>query len=183
MNYLGTLIIFIVVSFLMKYLMSSSKKQPIINEKEGMTLKMNKAYGIIGYIGIAFTTAIGIIASLGTVKSNEDLFIVIGLVLFFLMLSVPLVLVSKKMKVEADNKKVRYFGINGKTKIIMWSEINNVKFSKSMLELTLITDSTKVKIHMHFIGFSGFIELMRSKIDYTLYKDAINSIENVNKRH
>ncbi|WP_010250970.1 hypothetical protein [Acetivibrio cellulolyticus] len=182
MNYISTVIIVVVVSVLMKYLLASSKKQPIINEEGTIILKMNKAYAIIGYIGIAFTAIIGIIASLGTVKSNQDLFIVIGLVLLFLGLSVPLVLVAKRVKIEANEEKITYIGITGKQKVIMWNDIKKVGFSKSMLELALITDKTKIKVHMHYIGFPTLIELMKSKVEYSLCKDAIYSIETVSNR-
>ncbi len=182
MNYISSVIIFILVSALMKYLMDSSKKQPTIKEDGLVVLKMNKAYGIIGYIGIVFSALIGIIASQGTVKSVKDLFIVLALVLFFMLLSVPLVLVSKKMKVEVDEEKVKYYGVTGKTREIFWKEIKEVKFSKTMLELALNTDKTRIKLHMHLVGFPQFVNTMKAKVEYSLYRDAISEIETINGR-
>jgi len=179
MNYLSVVIVFVVVSVLMKYLGDSSKKNPVINEEGTIILKMNKTYGIIGYIGIGFSAVIGIVASIGAVKSIEDLFIVIGLVAFFLVVGALLVLVSKKMNVRVDDERINYLGITGKTKEIMWNDIKEVSFSKSMLELSLKTNTTKIKLHMHLIGFSTFIEKMKSKTDYSIHKDAIHELESL----
>lgn len=181
MKYLSTVIVVAVTLAFMKYLGASSKKQPEANREGVLILKMNQAYGIVGYIGIAFSVAIGIIASLGTVKSIQDLIVVIILVLFILSLSMPLILVSKKSKIEVDGEKIKHFGISGKIKTIYWVEIKKVKFSRSMMELSFITDKSKIKAHMHMIGFFELVNIMKAKIDHSIYKDAINLIENTDR--
>ncbi|KNY25395.1 hypothetical protein Bccel_0655 [Pseudobacteroides cellulosolvens ATCC 35603 = DSM 2933] len=178
----STIIIITVVFALMKYLGESTKKHAAVVSEGTIILKMNQAYGVIGYIGIVCSAVIGVIASLGTVKSVQDLIIVIGLVLSFLALSMPLVLISKKMKIEVDEEKIKHFGITGKIKTIYWNEIKTVKFSKTALELSLITDKIKVKLHMHLIGFNDMVNIMKAKIDYSLYRDALIEIESVNNR-
>lgn len=182
LKYVSSVSIMLTVSFLMRYLALSSKQKPMINSEGVMILKMNKAYGTIGFIEIGITTLIGILGSLDTVKSLVDFFILYGVVILFLSLGVTLVLVSRNMKIEVDNNKIKYYGFTGKSKEILWNEIKKTKFNKSTLELSLIAASTKVKIYMYTIGFSSFIDFMKEKVDYLIYKDALVAIELVDKR-
>lgn len=176
MHYITSGIIFAVVIVLMKHLTSSSKKQPILNGEGVMVLRMNKNYSIFGYMNIAISAMIGIIPCLGLVETIGDTFIILCLVLFFIGSGTLLVLVSRNTKVEIYDEKIRYYGITGKVKEIQWEDIRKVTFGKTSLELSLITMYEKIKIHMHMVGFLSFIELMKKKIDYSLYEEACDKI-------
>lgn len=172
-----------VVTLLMRYLMTSSKKDIAENEDGVLVFRMNKAYGIVGILGIIIASIFAIIGFLGTVKTMDDFIMVLLLILFFLCISVPLVLVSRNQKIVASDEKIIFYGMTGKCKEILWADITKVKFSKTSLELKLIANSTSIKLHMHLVGFNKFIELMQENLDIMLYKDAINTMQAVQKRY
>lgn len=172
MSYLGIIVTVIMVQLLVRYLASTSNKNPFIDKERVMVLTHSKIYEIIGYIGVGVAAIIGVIASLGTVKSVTDLIIVIFLVLFFLALSASLILMTKKTKIEIGNDKVRYFNTFGKMTEITWIDIREIRFTKSM-NLILLSDKAKIKINAFVVGFPSFIDLLKTKVDYEIYKDAL----------
>lgn len=181
MNFAVTVVVIIAVTVLMKYLSRSSKKQPVFSEDGSIILRMNRAYGIVGFIGIGGALLITVIASAGSVKTQGDLLIVVLLILFFALISVPLVLTLRNVKALVNDKGIKYYGITGKLKEVHWSDIKKVKFSKISLELTLITDTKKVKIHVHMAGFDHFLKLLKKKLDSELYSQAVNLLQTVKR--
>ncbi|MFL0267947.1 hypothetical protein [Candidatus Clostridium radicumherbarum] len=182
MKIFSSAIIFLTVFILMKYLGASSKKQAHKNEEGIIVLRMNKAYGIVGYIGILISLVIGVIATLGTIKNISDLIMAMSMFLFFFIISSMLVMVSKNQRVEAGDEKIIAYSMTGKATVIKWSEVTKVQFSKTSLELKLTAKRQQAKLHMHFIGFWDFVDLMKRKLDILVYKDAILILDTVKKR-
>jgi hypothetical protein len=83
----------------------------------------------------------------------------------------------------ASDEKILFYNMTGKVKEILWTDITKVKFGKTSLELKLITNSTSIKLHMHLVGFNKFIELMQKNLDIEIYKDAMITMQSVQKRY
>lgn len=175
--------IIIVVSLLMVYLSKTSKKQPVLNKDGTMILKLDNVYGLVGYTGVIISGVIPITDLLGIVESQEDVLQIIGISVLSLILSIPLILLARNYKVEVTEDIIRYYSITGKTREIMWIDINKVKFGKISLELSLYTDYYKIKLHAHLIGFPSFIEIMKQKLKPSLYEDALKEMGQLSNKY
>jgi hypothetical protein len=182
MNLLGIVLTVVTVTLLMKYLVNSSKKEPIIDESGKMILRINKAFAVIGYIVVLAAIFIIIIACLGTVKSQSDLLIVICLTAFFALLGIILILYSHNFKVEVNEEKIIGFGMFGKSKEIKWNDIKKLKFNKTSMELIVISDTAKIKIYPHLIGFPNLVNLIKQKLDASMYQEVLQQIEIANNK-
>ncbi len=178
-SFSSNVIVVAVVMGLSSYLMASSKMKPMLNSEGVMVLKMSKLFGIVGFMAVALAAVIAILAYFGSV-TQENLW---GVTILFTLpfgIGVLFILVSKNMRVEVDDEKITYYGITNKTKVILWEDITQVKFSKRMAELSLITSHEKIKIYMQFIGFYSFVELIKKRLDSSLYKEACAVMERDN---
>lgn len=180
MRYMNLFIIFITVTVFMKYLTESSKKRAE-NNNGIMVLKMNKAYGIVGYISMFAAVIIGVIASLGTVKDIIDLALVFGLFTIFFGIGILLVLSSRNKKIEVSEEEINSYSITGKVTKILWEDISNVSFSNISLELKLTAGRKNIKLHLHNVGFYDFIKLIETKLSCELYMTALMSLEAADK--
>jgi hypothetical protein len=159
--------------------MSSSNKRIDANEDGVFVLRMNKAYGVIGYICIAFAGITGIIAAIAKVQSSADFWSVIFIVLLICGLGTPLVLVARNQKVVVTDEEVINYGMTGKRKEILWKDVDKVQFNKVSLELKLTARRTSISLHMHLVGFNKFIELMQKYVNDEKYCDALAQIKSV----
>ena len=183
MKIAGSVLIFAVVSALMGYLTSASKKQISQAEDGTIVLKMNKLYEITGILVIIMAGAIGIWACFGIVKTVSDLILILLVIIVALCLSVPLVLTGRNQKVIVSEEKILYRGMAGREKEASWEDIKEVKFNKAALELKLITDTTSINLHMHLIGFDTFLQLMKRKLSLPMWGKAVTAIESVQKKY
>lgn len=183
MKIVSSVIIVVIVSAIMKYLMSSSNKQVSKNDDGALVFKMNKAYGFFGILGIIGAGIVGIIASLGTVKTFQDLLMVLFIMLFIVGLCLPLILVARNQKIVVTDEKIIFYSMTGKMKEILWTRVKAVKFNKVSLELKLSANRTSIKLHMHLVGFNKFLELVKKKLGVEIYGQAFADIESVQKRY
>lgn len=178
-------IVFIVAAlaiFFIKYLMSGTEKKAAI--KDGVILlKMNKIYGVIGSIIIVGSLAIMIISTLGIEGFNKEIGITIGFSIFFFVMGTVLLLFSTNVQILADEEKVIHYNILRRKKQIMWKDIRRIIFDKRSLELILDDGELRIKIHIHTVGFFSFVKLMKSKLDYNIYKEAVSIIDTYKKRY
>ncbi len=184
MNYLTTIIVIIVVTFLMRYLLTFAKKQPATNEDGSMVLKYPGFMAVIGYTAIGFGVLIGIITVFQIVPTTGNE-VVPYLVSFFVVLGLPLVLIGTFTRITVTDQKVQLTGITGKVKEIRWEEINKVTF-RWTAELILHSEHAKVKLNMILIGFNSLVETMKQKLDPALYEKALQEWEkaqqNINRK-
>lgn len=180
MRYVNVFIISIIVAVFMKYLTKASKKRAE-NSNGIIILKMNKAYGVVGYISIIAAVLIGIIASLGTVNDITDLVLVLGLFIFFFGIGALLVLTSRNKKIEITEEEIKHYSILGKVTSISWKDISIVNFNKISLELKLTAGRKSIKLHMHNVGFYDFINIMEGKLKSELYMDALMRLDEADK--
>jgi hypothetical protein len=135
---------------------------------------MNKAYGIVGYIGLFAAGLCGVIACSLKANSIQNLLFVLGLLLLFSLLSLLLMLVSRNVRYIVSDEGIKYYNLTGKSKEIKWSEIKGVRFGKVSLELSIFSESQKIKLHMHLAGFYSFIDIMKEKIKPELYEESVS---------
>lgn len=178
---IGLLIVSIAI-FLMKFLMTGTEKKAII--KDGaIILKTNKIYGIIGFSSILISLIIIMISTLGSELAGGGIETNVIFATFLFMMGAILYLWSVNVRIIAGAEKITYYNILRKQKQIIWKDIRRVIFEKRSLELILETKEERIKIHLHIVGFFSFIKLMKSKIDYNLYKDAISIIDTYKRRY
>lgn len=175
MKYLTNAIVIIVVSIILRYLFTLTKKQPVINKEGEIVLKYPGFVGGIGYFVIGFGVLIGIIGGFHLVKTTGDE-VLPYLVLFFVVLGLPMVLMSNNNRVLATNQKIQYTGITKKVREIRWDEIRKVTFSFTS-ELVLQSELIKIKLNIMLAGFENFVEFMKPKLDPALYEKALQAWE------
>ncbi|MDQ2086177.1 hypothetical protein RBH29_07000 [Herbivorax sp. ANBcel31] len=175
------MLIVAVILLILKYLMLGTEKKAVI--KDGaIVLKMSRIYGVIGFSGILVSIAIMTTSALGIVGIERDIKVTIGFSMFLLVMGIFLFLLSINVQVFADEDKITHYNIIRQEKEIMWEEIRRVTFNKGTQELIIEDANTKIKMHIHIVGFFSFIELMKSKIDHNLYKGAIGIIDTYKKQ-
>lgn len=176
MNYAKIVMMMAVVAlFLVRYLMSGTEKKAAV--KDGaIVLKMNKIYGVAGFFIVLVSMAIIIISGLKTGEFSEEIK-TIALPVIFLILGGILFLLSVNVCIMADEEKITYYNILRRKKQIMWKDIKRVIFNQKTLELILYTSETEIKIHIYLVGFLSFVKLMKSKLNYEIYKDAVSIID------
>lgn len=177
------LIPIVIISF-MSFLISRSLKPATIKDKGVIVLRKSKFFEILGYITIIVTIAFSIFIFTKVHISTKYFGLIIVsilLIIFIIVMSLSLVIVYKKMKIEVSDEKIKYYGFFNKNNFeISWNEIVKVTYSKFGQELILYTDNTKMRIQMHgYIGFFDFVNKMMTKIDPSLYKDAIQKLQTV----
>jgi hypothetical protein len=163
-----------------KYLMISSQKKLSLNSEGVIVLRVNKINCIIGIIGIIFGVMLGfIIQEFHMVKDDRDLMLAICLISFFMLSGISLILMWKNQRVEIKKKSIKYYDMRGKVKVILWEDINFVKFNRIGLNLVLVTNENKVKINLNLIGFQSFVEIMKQRLGKDLYEIPMSKVERV----
>lgn len=173
----------LLISALMKYLMSSSNRETSEKVEGNLLLKMNKAYGVIGIIGIVLAAIAGIAGGFVIVKTFQDFLMLLLAEIIMIFLCLILVLAARNYKIIVSDEKILFYSITGKSKEILWTNIEKVKFNKATLELKLSTNSTSIKLHMHLVGFNRFLQLMKKFVNIKIYSSAIAAIGSVQKRY
>ena len=158
-------IVAIAVSLTMTLLISTSLKKPKEDEEGNKILVFPKFYIIMGLIAIclSFTVLIG---GLTTAEPDEKI-IVILISLLFLGLGLPLFFIGKNFKLIITPNELIHTNIFGKTSKINWEAITSISFGKLSQELKIKTDSLKIKVHQHAVGFPYLIDTIESKTKYT----------------
>ena len=169
------LLLAVIALLLARYLMSGIEKKAVV--KNGVTvLKINNIYGFIGAFIFLISIAIIIISSLVNEGFSEDIKTIAVLVIF-LILGGTLFLFSVNIRVLVDEEKIVHYNILRRKKEIMWKDVRRVILNQRNLELILDAEESQIKIHNHMVGFLSFIKLMKTKLDYDIYKDAVSIID------
>ena len=137
---------------------------------------MNKIYGVIGSIIILFSILIMTSSILGNERFSGETNTTIAF-LIFLILGGILFLFSVNVGIFADEEKITYYNLLRRKKEIMWKDVKRVIFNQRSLELILDAREMQIKIHIHMVGFFSFVKLMKTKLDYDIYKDAVSIID------
>ena len=151
----------LIVTFLMSYLYSASKKKPKYDEKGNIILKLPNFYYLFG-----LTLMIGGIGLICYVYFfNNKIEKMYGLI-FSLIGIIPGVLLFTKGYMS--NIIVNDFGIVentmfGKQNEIKWDELLDVKFGKMSQELSMKSKNKTIKAHVHLVGFPTLVDKIEEK--------------------
>jgi hypothetical protein len=152
------------------YMRASFKKRAIYTDENVIILKMNIISRIVSIVLIIFTICLGVIVSLGTIKSISDFIIASIIIIIIGSIGLFLYFVSN-IRVEIDDIKIKYFGMTGKIKEVEWEKIKKVEFNRFHKRWILKSNDVTVNIDLQLIGVLDFLEKMKEKIDESIYKD------------
>jgi hypothetical protein len=139
------------------------------SENGKIVLKMSKIYGIVGVLSMIGSIIVIILAFLNGAFLGEDLIYAVGIIAFFFLLGLLLVLYTRNTMVEATSEKIAYIGLAGKRKEIRWNQVKAMSFNPSSKEITLKSKSTKIKLHIHLKGIGSLIKIIEQNVDVSIY--------------
>ena len=168
-------VVAVVVTLVMRILFSVARKKPAVTGDGTIVLKYPGHIPGIGYFSMGFGALIGIVTIFHLIPTTGDE-IAPFLVLFFVLLGVPLVIIGHGVRCLFDDEKIRYEGLFRRVKEIRWEEIRKVAFSLTA-ELVLESESAKIKLNYLLAGFPSFVEVMKRKLDPSLYEAAMQKLE------
>jgi hypothetical protein len=162
---ISTILTPIAIAIVMALLLAASKKRAKIDENGDKILRLPFFYAILGGL-CTIASLIIIIYGLATCAEDEIIFVLI----FFSMcagLGLPLLLAGTVMKVKILTNKLEQTNILGRTKTIMWSEIESITFGKISLELKIVSATDKIKAHVHLKGFEDLVDAIEANTTFT----------------
>ncbi len=174
MQLISTVIIIILVTFLVRHFINASKNTvPLVGG--ALVLKYPGFMAVIGYAVIAFGALIVIVTEFQIIPTtgNEVVPYLAG---FFVVLGLPLVLIEKRVRAVVTEEKVGYTGLVSKYREIRWDQVREVRFSFTS-EIVLSAGETRIKLNVILAGFEGFVEIMKRKLDPSLYSEALGKYE------
>lgn len=156
-----TILPVLIVTFLMSYLYTASKKKPKYDEKGNIILKLPDFYYLFGLA--LLIGGIGLICYV--YLFNNTIEKMYGLI-FSLIGIIPGILLFAKGYRSAII--VNDFGIVentmfGKQNEIKWNELLDVKFGKMSQELSMISRNKTIKAHSHLVGFPTLVDKIEEK--------------------
>ena len=151
----------LIVTLLMSYLYSASKKKPKYDEKGNIILKLPAFYHLFGVA--LMIGGIGLICYVFFFNNKIDkmygiIFSLIGIipgVLFFVKGYISNIVLNETGITENT--------MFGKQKTIKWNELLDVTFGKMSQELNMKGGSNNIKAHIHLVGFPTLIEKLEEK--------------------
>lgn len=161
----STVIVPFVVSLTISLLLYTSLKKPKEDEQGNKILVFPKFYFILGIFSMV--ASIGIVILGIFTAEQEDVLIVILITAMFLGMGLPLFFIGKNFQLIITPKELIHTNIFNKTRTIKWEDIVVVSYGKISQELKIETETEKIKIHQHAIGFPFLIEEIESRTEYT----------------
>lgn len=155
----------IIVSMVMAFLYSASKKKPKKDELGNLILQLPKLYSIIGILVIIGGIGLLVFAFFFANENDKILASIcslIAIIIGYLLFS----------KGYISHIKVTDLGITemtmfGKQKEIKWNEIRDLSFGKVSLELKIVSSDKNIKAHMHLVGFQELVTKLETKTGKT----------------
>jgi hypothetical protein len=162
-------VIAFVVSTLMNHIKKLREGEP--EERNGRTvLRMGRIYfyGAIG--GLIFGA---LVAGLGITfdsKSNSDVFIWLGIMGFFVLLAVPLLLTTKR-QVTFDEHNIEQQSLFGGTKKMLWTEVAHAegRVRNKDVQISDASGQKKLPVDIQMVGFNKFLEALKPRISAAEY--------------
>lgn len=151
----------ILVGFILRYItLSSSVALKSGNEGE-LVLKPHKLYGYIGIAGILGVVFVYVMVSVTTPQPS---LLVLNLILvIFLVIGMYLIAYAFFNKVIIKDNKIVSYSFWRKTISIEMREIKEMSFTQVGLSLKLSDGKKSVNIHMHHVGFSSLITILKNE--------------------
>ena len=96
-------------------------------------------------------------------------------------MSIYIILYVFIFRISVDNEKVISIGTFGNVKELMWKDIKKVSYILINEQLTLEDGHQKIKVDVKFIGVNEFLDVMKNKVDPSIYSSAYNKFNRQNK--
>ena len=173
MSYLYAFIILLVACFIIKFLVFTINKDILKEEWKNMILKVNRIYGIIGFIGITLTSIAGIITCFIKFEAHIASIIFLAVLLFIWFVFLILILIDRNQRLVINEDRIIYYDFICRKKLILWKDIKKVRYSKIFMKLTIYSDSCSIPVLVRMIGFDNFVELMKEKLSSEIYVQAV----------
>lgn len=152
-------IIVIAISVILVFLTKATRKAVAIDNDGHYVLRMNKLYGVIGFVCLVIGLLFLIFLPLTAEPTDRGVWVVTTLMLLiFLGIGIPCLMYYRNHRVVFNNNSIIATNIYGQTKEIKWSDINDINFNALSGLLVLKTTQEKIKIHQHLVGLLKFIE-------------------------
>lgn len=182
--WLGIIYIIIALASIIIYLRYVSKLENSLKKEGNIVLKRNKIFGEAGIFFIIFTCIQVMLCLIGIIPINykSDITNEIEFIIFADFLSIPLILISYRMRVIVNENVIKHYREFGKTKEIKWGDITRVDFCENSYEIRLSTSNIRISFNVFLKGFKEFEELMAKKINYDIYYQAINEINKIDRK-
>ena len=175
MQYLSTALVILAVTIVMRYVVASARRKPDVQEDGAMVLRLPGFIAGIGYAAVGFGALIAAVTVFQLVPTTGNE-VVPYLVSFFVVLGLPLVLLANRIRITVTDQGVRSVGFTKKVREMRWDEVRKVTFSITS-ELVLHSDRARIKLNTMLVGLQSFIEVMKQRLEPTLYEKALQECE------
>jgi len=154
----------ILIGAFMAYASSKSAKEVSRNIEGKYCLRLNTSYKWLG-MGSIVLGGIGLIAAI--VAEEEGILVVVFLaMLLFIILGIILMMWYENHQLIFDEETISVKSWKGKTEMVRWDAIDNVKFSPIWGYLRIYSKEQKLNIHFHLVGLVGFVKMLEDKTTY-----------------
>lgn len=161
-------IIVIAISVILAFLTKATGKAVVIDNDGHYNLRMNKFYGIIGFVSLIIGLLFLIFLPLTAEPNDSAVWIVTTLMpLIFWGIGIPCMMYYRNHRLVFNNNSIIVTNIYGQIKEIKWSDIKDINFNALSGLLVLKTTQEKIKIHQHLVGLSKFIEHIENNTKWT----------------
>jgi hypothetical protein len=149
----------ILISFILSVLNKQSKKEINITQNETFVFRMNKFYLYFGWLLLLLLLLLGFILAFVSENNESDLVFKILLLLLFGGSGLYIVIFYLNHRVTIDATKIEVYNFKGKSKSILWTDLQSGKFRliKGMLDLEN-QQGNVLSIHQHIIVFKTIIQ-------------------------
>lgn len=158
---LENIIPILIVSILMAYLYSASKKAPKRNKDNDIILQLPKLYLWVGIIVLIAGMGLFIFASFFANGTDKTLASISGIIAII----TGLILFSKAYiaHIKITDTGIVETTMFGKVNEMKWKEIKDFSFGKVSSELKIISSDNTIKAHMHLVGFQDLVSILEQK--------------------
>lgn len=173
-NYITIGLIFFLILVFNRYSKNAQYNQVHKNENGTYTFRLNKG---TRYIFALFNVLL-ILLIVSNFKELMEWRAGLYIMFLFLLIGIIALLASINCKIQVNQERIIQNKIFFNTTIVYWKDISKVNFNNISQELILRTERNhKIKVHIYFEGLFTFIELMKSKLNESIYSDALKGLE------
>lgn len=164
-------IVSVCFAMLLVHYIKAPRAQAPSQENGKTVLRAGKIYTYVPLVGILFSCFFAIIGIIFNSKSGADAFGWLALPGFFLLLGIPLFIISKK-RIIFDQNVIEQKTFFGGTVALSWSAVKKVA-GRVVNKDVLLTDGgeKKITVDIQMIGFNKFLELLKQKIASAEYAE------------
>lgn len=159
-----TLVNAVVLGLLAVYLNKGFTKQIPIHKNGSITLRMHKLYHIVGIISMGIPA---LMMATTFFVDEEGVYVPLFFItLMFGGMGLMCLKYYHHHRLTFDNQRVMVTDWKGKTQIIEWNDVIEIKQSSNSECIEIYTASNKLSIHNHLVGLGVFVKTMEAKTEW-----------------